>query len=228
MLRIFKAELKYYKLFLVITYSLLAGLFVLFYLIEDSKVCMLNIRKMIGTGIIAALIFKSVIQTSNAKRGRLHAILPVSVNQRGIERLLFVIFFWLSLVIVFLAITFKVAPHLINRIMLWDMLSVTGIIMIFNAIILIFYDTLAGINSKISRIMLIVTFVLANVVLYLLISMSSETLTITQVPVYHSFIVKFAKIFFMSPGAAIAFLLFGLALSALSIYTLKHRRSYFG
>lgn len=225
MLRLLKAELRYSRVFLIITYGILVSIFILLYIFIDGEERMLNNRKLIGLVMIAGLIYFPV-HTREEKRRRLYALLPFSTLQYGLIRLHLIIVYWLSLVLFYLVVTFIGCRYIINSILLWDIISATGIILCISAATSIYKDIKPVFTSKLSRFVLIFSYVILLVVLYTLLSVSSEILVFMHAnnhPIpYYRYLVGI----YLTPYGAAAFFLFGVAAASLSIYTYKRSRSF--
>jgi len=227
MLRLLKAEFIDNKYVLIIPYCL----FLLPIIINITQgwptpeFDLRGIKMMMAGGIILIFLLRST-RFLKDKKDRLFILLPLSIRQIAITRLLFIVTVWLSFVLIYWLSSLTIKSYHPNLV-LWETLSLTGFILIVGAYPFLFRDISICFPGRYQRLALgifnLIILIISYAVFYMLFA--------TNVP-YFEFLrrlepqqTEYAKIS-ASPLGTIIFLLLGLGVSSASVYLFKYRKSY--
>lgn len=227
MWKILKAELSYNKYVLVIPYGVV--LYVIIANVSQGwsnvELNLPGVRAMMV--VAAAVIFLfSIVTFFKEKRERYFTLLPLSIRQIGISRLLFLITVWLSFILLFWISTLTVTPYQLSTI-LWGTLSLTGFILMANAYIFIHRDLKFCSSGKFQKILITFFYPIMIIIGYLL----WYLLFAVPVPYFEFFKPlntlneEFSNISTSLMGFSI-FIVLGMSFTVLSVFVFKRRRSY--
>lgn len=229
MWRILRAEICYNKIIVGITCGI-----ALFIIIVNSvrgwPNPTLNLRgtKAIMTVAVAVACFVSFLKFFKEKRERYLSILPLSIKEVGVSRLLFMGIVWLSLVLLFLIGSSTAQPYWVDNI-IWDTLSLTGFIMMINAYIFIHRDLTIRFQDRYQKLILMILYsiliIMGYLVWYLLFTVAIPYFKFLE-PL-NQFKKDFPNVSSVAIGA-IFFNLCGIGLTVLSIFIFKNRKTYLG
>ena len=152
MWKIIKADFKYQKFIFIIPYAI-----VLVAIIANvsqgwrqHEHDMQGVRTVMAsmTGVI--FLFKA-FKIAQEKRHRFITLLPLKQWKIALTRVLFIILIWLSFLVMYWLGTAIIRPYRAD-ILIWDTLSFTGLVLLANSVIFIYYDllyTLTDIKQKV-------------------------------------------------------------------------------
>ena len=184
-----------------------------------------GVRSLMTTAIIMLIIF-SFIKYLKEKRIRMISNLPISVKKMAFSRFLFVLFVWMIYIILYWISTSTAKPYLFN-IIIWDTLSITGLIMFVNAFPYFFSDFNSCFKSRSIVVVLSTILVIFFFIVY--ISMFSFSITDHSWNIFQQLLPlqKLLTSISSTPIGVIFFILIGIIFSILNVLTFTHRKSYF-
>jgi len=227
MWQILKAEIRQNGIFLLVLYVLVL-LPIIINVIQKwptIDVDSVGIRSLMGFGLVAIIAFRLTMETKE-RRGRYCLLLPLSVLQIGISRLLFPLLVWLSLILLFFLGTSTARPYHFGLI-IGDTLSMTGFMLMVNAISQIQKD-LAGYfpgkyNKAVQAIQNSLIILLGYSLLYFLFSKPIPYFAfLRHLKPIHTDLSKVASSWIV----ILLFNLIGLGLTGLSSILFMRRKSY--
>lgn len=165
----------------------------------------------------------SVLMIHKEKRDRFHLLLPVSVRQIGLVRVIFLIGFWTTILLVFILSNVFVGNLQNNPTLIWNAVSLTGFVLVVNSALYLQRDLTNIFTSKGQRFLLSVVWVILvtiGYVLFVLLVMPVESFGSLDV------VKEFFTMNFITPGGAFLTFLMGLGLTILSIVLFGRRKLY--
>ena len=213
MRHILKAEFEYNKVGFLVSYVIVAVLFTLEALLGDRW----DVYDIVDNSAVVYLISLGIIGSHSDKerRDRMHSLLPVSVRQVSIARLLFCLIYqatffavWFVVYLVTLADT--------NPDAIWSLITINGLALTALVLFVIFSDLKHFENLR-YRVVFLVT-LLAILALFLLTVVHDGLFTHVGFMRY----VEFGK----SPLGALFFTLLALGLFTASAMAFERRKSY--
>ena len=226
MWKILKAQLQYNKIILIISYLIFLSVYVSFVVQGwqelDNSFPALRAVLMATT---AMLFLFSIIKLHREKRDRFHHILALNIWQLGISRVLQIMAFWLSLLLLVLFV-FVLRPSIFDLKILWDLLSLTGFVLVLNAAPFIYRDLSYCFQAKSQKVVLVIVYalmILAGYLLFMLFVVSAESISLSSDLVllkknFSSFINTFK--------GAVFFNLCGIIFTGISLYIFSKRKTY--
>jgi len=223
---IFKAELDYNKNFLIITFSIFIIPFVVFlvvgllYGVREESVRALRAVMYAAIGVI---FLNKNVKHYKEKRDRFCILLPLSIKHIGIIRIVSFVMLWLSMMIIFWIFNFITGPVQPKHLLIWDMFSLTGIVLFYNAFAYLYRDLNNNFPGKSQKITIKLIYIVLVPLLYSLFIFQLEYLRdigyLGHIRIYLS------KIYFSISGSIIVLFL-GLGLSFLDIFFFSRSKSY--
>jgi len=227
MWKIIKADFKYQKFVFIFPYAI-----VLVAVIANvSQGWHHNVHDMQGVRTVMAsmtgIIFlsKSFI-IAKEKRHRFITLLPLKQWKIGLTRLLFIILIWLSFLAMYWLGTSVIRPYQAD-ILIWDTLSFTGLVLLANSIIFIYYDllyTLTGVKQKVILGFLFLLAVFIGYVVFFLFGVDEQSWNIFK-NLLLPYKDDFSSITSNYVGAVVS-LLIGIVMTVLSVYIFGRRKTY--
>lgn len=226
MWKILKAQLQYNKVILIISYLIFLSVYVSFVVQGwqelDNSFPALRAVLMATT---AMLFLFSIIKLYREKRDRFHHILALNIWQLGISRELQIIVFWFSLLFLVL-FAFALRPSIFDLKILWDLLSLTGFVLVLNAAPLIYRDLSYCFHSKSKKVVLVIVYalmILAGYLMFMLFVVSADSISLSSDLVsvkkgFSSFINTFR--------GALFFILCGIISTGISLFVFSKRKTY--
>jgi len=155
MWKILKAQIQYNKIILIISYLIFLSVYVSFVVqgwqeLDNSFPAL----RAVLMAMTAMLFLFSIIKLHREKRDRFHHILTLNIWQLGISRVLQIMAFWFSLLILVL-FAFVLRPSIFDPKILWDLLSLTGFVMVLNAAPFIYRDLSYCFHAKSTKVVLV-------------------------------------------------------------------------
>ena len=175
------------------------------------------------TGII--FLFKSFV-IAKEKRHRFIILLPMKQWKIALTRVLFIILIWLSFLILYWLGTIMIYPYRAD-ILIWDTLSFTGLVLLANSMIFIYYDllyTLTNKNQKAFAGFLFLISLIIGYILFFLFSVDEQSWNI-----FKSFLLPYKDDFLSITSnyvGAIVSVLIGIMMSILSVLVFGRRKTY--
>lgn len=165
----------------------------------------------------------SFLMLHKEKRDRFHILLPIPVRQIGVVRVVFLIGFWTTILLVFILSNVVVGNLQNNPTLIWNVVSLTGFVFAVNSAPYLQRDLTNMFTSKGQRFFLSVVWVILVTIGYVLF-----VLLIMPVESFGSLAVvkEFITMNIITPGGAFLFFLLGLGLSILSIVLYGRRQLY--
>jgi len=229
MWRLVKADFQYYWYIFVIPCLLALSLFVFVGFFKgwpDPDVDLLGTRSLLmvmGTVVFFYRILREILE----KRDRHHILLPLSGTKTALSRLMFMIFLWAGFVLLYWLSTSAVKPYTVEIIIL-EMLSVSGFILMANALPYIHRDLVLSLQRKYLRTLWLITYVslmCLGVTLYFVFAVTRSSWTIFRIflPIKDSL-----QPFTASVAGACVFLALGLGMTWVSVLVFNRRKAYVG
>ena len=226
MWKILKAQIIYNKIILIIGFILIVSVFIPF--VVQGWQEMNNSFPALRAVLLAAtamLFLFNIVRLQREKRDRFHHILPLSNSELAISRLLQIIIFWLSLLFLVL-FAFVLRPSIFDLKILWDLLSLTGFVLVLNAVPFIYRDLSYCFHAKSKKVVLVILYalmILAGYLLFMLFVVSAESISLSDDLV----LVKkgFSNFINTFRGAAF-FNLCGIILTGISLFVFSKRKTY--
>jgi len=226
MWKIVKADFTYHKfVFIVPVAVVLAGLAA--NVVQGWRQLEHDFQGMrtVMTVATAFIFFFKYITMIGEKRTRHNILLPLNRWQIVLPRLLFTILIWSAFLILYWSATATARPYRI-AIIIWDTISLSGLILIANALMFIFVDlNYLGIK-KIQKILLafLAPFVvLSGFIVFFIFGVSEQTWSIFKILLPYK--ADFSSFSTTAIGAMIS-LLIGIAATYLSVLVFMRRRTY--
>lgn len=226
MWKILKAQIQSNKIVLIISYLIFLSVYVSFVVQGwqelDNSFPALRAVLMAAT---ATLFLFNTVRRTREKRDRFHHILSLSVWELGISRLFQIILFWLSLLSLVL-FAFVLRPSTFDLKILWDLLSLTGFVLVMNAAPYIYRDLSLCFHDKSKKNVLVILYVLmilAGYLMFMLFVISAESISLSSDLVLLK--TNFSN-FINSFGGAVFFSLCGIIFTGISLYVFSKRKTY--
>ena len=226
MLKILKAQIQYNKIILIISYLIFLSVYVSFVVRGwqelDNSFPALRAVLMATTGM---LFLFSIIKLHREKRDRFHHILTLNIWQLGISRVLQITTFWLSLLFLVL-FAFVLRPSIFDLQILWDLLSLTGFVLVLNAAPFIYRDLSYCFHAKSKKVVLVIVYalmILAGYLLFMLFVVSAESISLSSDLVL---VKKKFSGFINTFRGALIFNLCGIIFTGISLYIFSKRKTY--
>jgi hypothetical protein len=165
----------------------------------------------------------SVLMLHKEKIDRFHILLPISVRQIGVVRVILLIGFWTTILLVFILSNVVVGNLQNNPALIWNALSLTGFVLVVNSVPYLQRDLANIFTSKGQRFVLSVVWVILvmiGYVLFVLLVMPVESFGSLDVAK------EFITMNIITPGGAFLFFLLGLGLTILTIVLFGKRQLY--
>ncbi|MBI9070804.1 MAG: hypothetical protein JEY94_04360 [Melioribacteraceae bacterium] len=150
MFKIIKAELKYYKTLLMVTSIFLISMHFTFltYGAENLDKSVPALRVSIFAFAVIVFVYR-VITLFKEGRDRVIVVLPIHPGSIGFARLLFIPIFWVSAISLFFLCNLIVQFNNIGSEFISELVSLTGLVLVLNALAMIYLDFLHfGLNKK--------------------------------------------------------------------------------
>lgn len=226
MWKILKAQIQYNKIVLIISYLIFLSVYVSFVVqgwqeLDNSFPAL----RAVLMAMTAMLLLFSIIKLYREKRDRFHHILMLSIWKLGISRVLPIIAFWFSLLSLVL-FAFVLRPSTFDLKILWDLLSLTGFVLVMNAAPYIYRDLSLCFHDKSKKNVLVILYVLmilAGYLMFMLFVISAESISLSSDLVlvkknFSSFINTFI--------GALIFIFCGIIFTGMSLYIFSKRKTY--
>lgn len=227
MWKIIKADFKYQKFIFLIPYAVVLAAIIanVSQGWRQYEHDMQGVRTVMAsmTGII--FLSKSFI-IAKEKRHRFITLLPLKQWTIALTRVLFIILIWLSFLVMYWLGTAVIRPYRTD-ILIWDTLSFTGLVLLANAIILVYYDllyTLANNKQKVILGFIFLSLVFIGYIVFFLFGVDEQSWNIfkTLFLPYKNDFSSFSSNYI---GAGVS-LSIGFIMTILSVIVFKRRKTY--
>lgn len=227
MWKIIKADFNYQKFVFIIPYAivLLAIIANVSQGWRQHEHDMQGVRTVMAsmTGII--FLFKS-FKIAQEKRHRFITLLPLKQWKIGLTRTLFIILIWLRFLVMYWLGSAMIRPYRAD-ILIWDTLSFTGLVLLANSIIFIYYDflyTLTDIKKKVILGFLFLLAVFIGYIVFFLFGVDEQSWNIFKnllLPYKDDF-----SSFTSNYVSAVVSLSIGILITILSVFIFGRRKTY--
>ncbi len=227
MWKLIKADFKYHKFIFIIPYVIVLAAIIanVSQGWRQHEHDMQGVRTVMAsmTGII--FLSKSFIMAQE-KRHRFITLLPLKQWKIALTRVLFTILIWLSFLAMYWLGTAVIRPYRAD-ILIWDTLSFTGLVLLANSIIFIYYDLLYTLTNKKQKVILGFIFLLSVFIGYIVFFLFGvdeqswnifKNLLLTYKHDFSSFSSNYIGTF--------TSLLIGIIMTILSIFVFNRRKNY--
>ncbi|HEX9973567.1 MAG TPA: hypothetical protein VGD14_15960 [bacterium] len=226
MWKLLKAQIIYNKIVLIVGYVIFGSAFIAFVIQgwQEMESSFPALRAVLLAATATLFLFNTV-RLQREKRDRFHHILSLSVWELGISRVLQIILFWLSLLSLVL-FAFVLRPSTFELKILWDLLSLTGFVLVMNAAPYIYRDLSLCFHAKSKKVVLVILYVLMILVgyfLFMLFVVSAESISLSSDLVL---VKKGFSSFINTFKGALFFNLCGIILTGISLYVFSKRKTY--
>jgi hypothetical protein len=168
MWKIIKADFKYQKFVFIIPYAIVIVAIIanISQGWRQHEHDMQGVRTVMAamTGII--FLFNNLLIIIREKRYRFIMLLPLSQWKISLPRIFFAILIWLSFLVMYWLGTAVIRPYRAD-ILIWDTLSFTGLVLLANSIIFIYYDLLYTLTHNKQKLILGFIFLLSVFIGYI-------------------------------------------------------------
>ncbi|HEX9973566.1 MAG TPA: hypothetical protein VGD14_15955 [bacterium] len=226
MWKIIKADFRYQKFIFIIPYAVILAAIIanVSQGWRQNEHDMQGVRTVMAamTGILFLFNFFKIIQE---KRYRFITLLPLSQRKIALPRILFTIFTWLSFLVMYWLGTAMIRPYRAD-ILIWEMLSFTGFVLVANSAIFIFHDllyTLTNTNQKAIVGFVFLISIVIGYILFFLFSVDEQSWNIFKnllLPYKNDFS-SFSSNYF----GAVTSLLIGIMMTVLSVVVFNRRNT---
>ena len=182
MWKIIKADFKYQKFIFIFPYAIVLAAIItnVSQGWRQNEHDLQGVRSVIAA--MTALLFFSYyfLMFIREKRYRLITLLPISQWKIALPRIFFAILIWLSFLVMYWLGTAMIRPYRAD-ILIWEMLSFTGFVLVANSTMFIFYDLLFTLTSKCQKVILRLIFLISFFIgyfLFLLFSVDEQSWSI--------------------------------------------------
>ena len=226
MWKIIKSDFKYHKFVFIVPYVfVLAGLVA--NVVQGWRQLELDFQGMRTVMAVATafIMFFKIVTTIAEKRTRHNVLLPLKSWQIGLSRLLFAILIWATCLILYWLATLTAQLYL-QGIIIWDTISLSGLVLIANALVFIFIDVNYTRINKIQKILLMLLYpflMFCVFIAFFIFGVSEQSWKITKFLLPYK--ADFSSFSATVIGALIS-LLIGIAATYVSIMVFKRRRMY--
>ena len=182
MWKLLKAQVSYNKM--ILNFCLLITLAVIIaFLTQGWKVPEMSYPALRAVlfAMTAIVFFSSLLKDVKEKRDRFFHVLPCNLWELGAARLIFVLMFWFSLILL-VCFSFMIRNSIFNYSYLWDLLSQTGFILFMVGVIFFIRDIVSVFNfekKKIIMVALNLFIVISIYILFMLFVVSKNALEIS-------------------------------------------------
>ena len=227
MWKLILAEFKYDRLFLGIAYSIIIPILIVYVFFGgkdamSTKWLMMGIWQMfMATIIVWAFSTSSMFKN---KKVRYFTLLTLSPWSTILLRFIKPLIFWLSMIMLFWIIHLLSSPDKIALNLIWQILCLSGVLLVFIAIRFIAHDMRYYINEKYRK------FIITSTVILITVLFGAYFFTIFSyygIRPFHS-LQEYVPAILLTPKAALLFITIGLFLSTVSVITFIRRKSYLG
>jgi len=226
MWNIFKAELSYNKTFLIIIFSILTIAFIIFTvagLIDGFTYEMLRALRGVMIAVIGVIFLNKNVKQSKEKRDRFYMQITLSAKQTGGIRIIPFGMLWLGMVLLYWLVSMITGNIWSKPFLIWDMFSLTGIVLFYNAYALLYKELTNNINSRYNKVITSSLYILLTPVLYSIFLLQTDYFNF--IPYFTSLRTNLINIYFSFPGS-IVILFAGLSLTYLDILLFARSRIY--
>jgi len=226
MWNIFKAELSYNKTFLIIIFSILTIAFIIFTvagLIDGFRDEMLRALRGVMIAVIGVIFLNKNVKQSKEKRDRFYMQITLSAKQTGGIRIIPFGMLWLGMVLLYWLVNMITGNIWSKPFLIWDMFSLTGIVLFYNAYALLYKELTNNINSRYNKVITSSLYILLTPVLYSIFLLQTDYFNF--IPYFTSLRTNLTNIYFSFPGS-IVILFAGLSLTYLDILLFARSRIY--
>ena len=226
MWKLLKAQIQYNKIILIIVYLIFLPICITFVVQGwqemDKSFPALRAVLMATT---AMLFLFNIVRLQREKRDRFHFLVPLNIWKIAVSRVLQIILFWLS-VLSLVLFAFVSRPSIFDLKILWDLLSLTGFVLVLNAAPFIYRDLSFCFQAKSKKVVLVIVYtlmIMAGYLLFMLFVVSAESISLSSDLVlvkkgFSSFINTFM--------GALFFNLCGIILTGISLFVFSKRKTY--
>jgi hypothetical protein len=226
MWKLLRAQILYNKVVLIIVYLIFMSIYISFIVQgwQDIKSSFPALRAVL-VATTAMLFLFNIVRLQREKRDRFHLLVPLNIWKIAVSRLLQIVMFWLSVLsLVLFALVLR--PSIFNVKIFWDLLSLTGFVLVMNVAPFIYRDLSYCFQAKSKKVVLVFVYTLmifAGYLLFMLFVVSAESISLSSNLVlvkkgFSSFINTFIGAFF--------FILCGIISTGLSLYVFSKRKTY--
>jgi hypothetical protein len=227
MWRLVKADIQYYWYIFIIPCILVCILLGFVGFVKgwpEPGVDLVGTRSLLMT-MAAVVFFYRVLRSMLEKRDRYQMLLPLSGTRAALSRLMFMICLWTCFVLLYWLSTLTVKPYSVE-IIIWEMLSVTGFVLMANALPYIHHDLVLCLLRSYQKTLWMISYVslvCSGIVLFLslVVTESSWKLFRFFLPLKNSISPFTASVW----GASILMAI-GLSLTWMSVLVFKRRQTY--
>lgn len=226
MWKILKAQIDYNKIVLAVSYLVFLPIYISFIVqgwqeIDSSFPAL----RAVLLAVTAILLLFNIIRLQREKRDRFHHILALSPWKLGISRELLIIIFWIS-VLFLVSFAFVLRPAIFDLKKLWDLLSLTGFVLIMNAAPFLYLDLNFCFQARSKKVALVIIATLMIIALYFLlmlfiISTGAFSISDSLLSIRNEF-----SNFIHSGMGALCFNLCAMLITGLSVLVFSKRRTF--
>lgn len=225
MWKILKAQLQYNKFILIFGYLIFLNVYAP-YVIQGWRVeNSFSALRAVLIATTAMLFLFSNLKFHREKRDRLHHMLALKIWQLGISRMLQIITLWFSFLFLVL-FAFMLRPSILDLKILWDLLSLTGFVLILNAAPFIYRDLTYCFQKKSAKVVLVIVYVLmilAGYFLFMLFVVSARSISLSSDLVL---VKKNFSSFINTFRGALIFNFIGIIFTGVSLFIFSKRKTY--
>lgn len=226
MWKIIKADFRYHKFVFIVPVAVVLTGFVA-NLVQGWRQLEHDFQgmRMLIVAATAFIFFFKYVTMIGEKRARHNMLLPLKRWQIGLPRLLFTIFIWGAFLILYWAATTTARPYRID-IIIWDTISLSGLVLIANALMFIFVDLNYTRIKKVHKLLLALLYpflILCGFILFFIFGVSEQSWQIFKLLLPYK--ADFSSFSATAIGAMIS-LLIGLAATYGSLLVFEHRSTY--
>lgn len=226
MFKILKAQLDYTKIIFILPVGIVLAAMIANFVLgwPHHEYDLQAVKKLMLFAVVLPFMFNFAFIIKE-KRDRVNALLPFPRWKIRLANLSFVIFSWTVLLILYWLASSIARPYVVSLI-IWDTLTVTGFVLIANAIVFIYRDMAYMSLSKIQKNFAVfsgIIFIILALIFYLQLGISGNSYKIFAplLPVKENVI----RISATWPAAVISFIL-GVGMTVLSIFSYKRRIAF--
>ncbi|UCE06944.1 MAG: hypothetical protein JSW07_02575 [bacterium] len=226
MWKILKAQLQYNQIVLIISYLIFLSIYISFVVQgwQELDNSFPALRTVLMATTVMLFLF-SIIKLYREKRDRFHHILTLNIWELGISRVLQIIVFWISILILVL-FAFVLRPSIFDMKILWDLSSLTGFVLVMNAAPFIYRDLSYCFHAKSKKVVLVIVYalmIMAGYLLFMLFVVSAESISLSnELVIVKTNFSNFINTFM----GALLFNLCGIILTVISLYVFSKRKTY--
>ena len=227
MWRLVKADFRYYWYFFLIPCTLACILLAFVGFVKDwpePGVDLLGTRSLLLT-MVAVVFFYRILRSILEKRDRYHMSLPLSGTKIALSRLMYIICLWTCFVLLYWLSTLTVKPYSVEIIII-EMLSVTGFVLMANALPYIYRDLSLNLQGNYQKTLWMIIYAICVCLGMMLFLSFAVTESSWRVFKFFLPLKNIVEPFSTSVLGASVFLVLGLGMTWLSVIVFKRRNAF--